>query len=112
MFALGPVSDHVVAHERSSSNLSAPPSLTRHHADCVPCFPVDAQYFLELFKQCVQLTEWWEEQLHGKWHSSEFDARKNAPEAPGGDEGMTPPTDSSSAELRELAAKVARPAKP
>jgi hypothetical protein len=71
--------------------------------------PVDAQYFLESFEQCVQLTEWWEEQFHGKWHSSEFETRKNVPEAPVQD-GVASPTDPISLELRALAAKVAGPA--
>lgn len=36
--------------------------------------PVDIQYFLESYEQCLQLTEWLQERLHNLWHSSEFEA--------------------------------------
>lgn len=68
--------------------------------------PTDVQYFLESFEQCVQLTEWWEIELHDKWYSSEFEARKNVPQR-ADDEGIPPPVDAVSEELRALAAKYA-----
>jgi hypothetical protein len=66
--------------------------------------PADVQYFLESYEQCLRLTEWWERQLHDKWHSSEFEARENAPkQAP--EQGAAAPIDSVSEKLRVLAAK-------
>lgn len=38
--------------------------------------PVDIQYFLESYEHCLQIAEWLEIELHGHWHSSEFEDRK------------------------------------
>jgi hypothetical protein len=35
--------------------------------------PIDIQYFMESYETCLQLTEWLEEELHERWHSSERD---------------------------------------
>ncbi len=68
--------------------------------------PIDLRYFSESFEQSVQFSEWLEEQLHDKWHSSEFEKRKNSPRvAPVGE--ITPPTDAISEELRALAVTLA-----
>lgn len=40
--------------------------------------PADIQYFLESFEVCLQLNEWLERELHGRWHSSQFEARASA----------------------------------
>ncbi|MDF1690620.1 MAG: hypothetical protein P1U35_13535 [Cycloclasticus sp.] len=40
--------------------------------------PADIQYFLESYESCLQLTEWLEQQLHDRWHSSEFEERLEA----------------------------------
>lgn len=40
--------------------------------------PADIQYFLESFEVCLQLNEWLERELRGRWHSSQFEARKAA----------------------------------
>jgi len=39
--------------------------------------PVDLQYFMESYEVCLQLNEWLEQQLHERWHSAEFEARKS-----------------------------------
>jgi hypothetical protein len=70
--------------------------------------PVDTQYFRESFEQCIQLTEWWEEQLHDKWHSSEHEARLKRG-ATVSEDSAAPITDSLSEELRQLAAKFSQP---
>jgi hypothetical protein len=70
--------------------------------------PADVQYFLESYEQCLRLTEWWERQLHDKWHSSEFEARQNAPKQTP-EQGIAPPIDSVSERLRKLAAKYLKP---
>jgi len=70
--------------------------------------PANAQYFHESFEQCVQLTEWWEEVLHKKWHSSEYENRLTSESR----QDVTPsqPTgDAVSEQLRLLAAKYASP---
>ena len=38
--------------------------------------PADPQYFLESYEACLQLNEWLEQELHDRWHSSEFQARR------------------------------------
>lgn len=83
-----------------------------HHARVAVgnLLPTDLRYFLESFEQCVQLTEWWEQQLHEKWYSSEFEARKGAPVAPP-EVAPLQVVDRVSEQLRELAAKIARPTK-
>lgn len=35
--------------------------------------PVDVQYFLESYESCIQLTEWFEVNLHEVWHSSDYE---------------------------------------
>ncbi|HEY6644019.1 hypothetical protein [Povalibacter sp.] len=70
--------------------------------------PTDVQYFLESFEQCVQLTEWWEKQLHDKWHSSEYEARAHAPQT-GSDASTPAPIDDVSEQLRLLAQKFLKP---
>lgn len=39
--------------------------------------PADIQYFLESYEYCIQIAEWLEVELHGRWHSSEYEDRKN-----------------------------------
>lgn len=39
--------------------------------------PADIQYFLESYEHCLQVTEWLEVELHGHWHSTEYEDRKN-----------------------------------
>lgn len=39
--------------------------------------PADIQYFLESYEYCIQIAEWLEIELHGRWHSSEYEDRKN-----------------------------------
>jgi hypothetical protein len=69
--------------------------------------PVDVQYFLESYEQCLRLTEWWERQLHDKWHSSEFEARENAPKQTSAEDAAAP-TDPVGEKLRALAVKYAK----
>jgi len=38
--------------------------------------PADTVYFLESYEYCLQFCEWLEEQLHNKWHSSDFEAQR------------------------------------
>lgn len=83
-----------------------------HHArvDAGNLLPTDLRYFLESFEQCVQLTKWWEQQLHEKWYSSEFETRKDSPvRAP--EEAPSGVIDEASERLRELVAKLAKPVK-
>lgn len=40
--------------------------------------PADIQYFLESYEYCIQIAEWLEIELHGYWHSSEYEDRKNS----------------------------------
>lgn len=44
--------------------------------------PVDISYFLESYESCLQLTEWLEQELDGRWHSSEREAAKSMPTQP------------------------------
>ena len=39
--------------------------------------PADIQYFLESYECCLQVAEWLEVELHGHWHSTEYEDRKN-----------------------------------
>lgn len=84
-----------------------------HHARVAAgnLLPTDLQYFFASFEQCVQLAEWWEQQLHEKWYSSEYEAREQAreksPSTPPED-GPTKSGDGVSEQLRELAAKLAK----
>lgn len=39
--------------------------------------PADIQYFLESYECCIQIAEWLEIELHGHWHSSEYEDRRN-----------------------------------
>ena len=39
--------------------------------------PADIHYFLESYEHCLQLTEWLEVELHSRWHSSDYEDRKN-----------------------------------
>lgn len=39
--------------------------------------PADIQYFLESYEHCLQIADWIEVELHGYWHSSEYEDRKN-----------------------------------
>lgn len=39
--------------------------------------PADIQYFLESYECCLQVAEWLEIELHGYWHSTEYEDRKN-----------------------------------
>jgi len=36
--------------------------------------PVNLQYFLQSYESCLQLTEWLDKELHGKWHSSDYES--------------------------------------
>jgi hypothetical protein len=38
--------------------------------------PMDIGYFLESYEQCLQVADWLERELHGRWHSSEYEDRK------------------------------------
>ncbi|OYY94170.1 MAG: hypothetical protein B7Y41_07530 [Hydrogenophilales bacterium 28-61-23] len=38
--------------------------------------PADIQYFLESYECCLQIAEWLEIELHGHWHSTEYEDRK------------------------------------
>ena len=38
--------------------------------------PADIQYFLESYEQCLQISDWLEEELHKHWHSSDYEDRK------------------------------------
>ena len=38
--------------------------------------PADLQYFLESYEHCLQIADWIEEQLHSRWHSSEYEDRR------------------------------------
>jgi len=38
--------------------------------------PVNIFYFLESYEACLQMTEWFGNELHKKWYSSDFDDRK------------------------------------
>lgn len=40
--------------------------------------PVDIPYFLESYEACLQLTEWLEQELDQRWHSSEREEEANA----------------------------------
>lgn len=33
----------------------------------------DSQYLLESYEHCLQICEWLQQQLHGKWHSSDYE---------------------------------------
>jgi hypothetical protein len=37
--------------------------------------PANTQYFMESYEYCLQVADWLEEQLHGHWHSSAYEAR-------------------------------------
>lgn len=37
--------------------------------------PASTQYFMESYEHCLQIADWLEEQLHGHWHSSVYEAR-------------------------------------
>lgn len=54
--------------------------------------PADIQYFLESYEHCLQVTDWLEVELHGHWHSSEYEDRKNPqieiPISPPPDQGL------------------------
>lgn len=39
--------------------------------------PADIQYFLESYESCLRLSEWLEKELHGHWHSSDFENHQN-----------------------------------
>ena len=52
--------------------------------------PVDAQYFLESYESCLQLTEWLEINLHEIWPSSEMEDRKA--KSASDDSGITQPS--------------------
>ncbi len=39
--------------------------------------PVSQVYFLEAYESCLQVCEWLEEQLHRKWHSSDYAVKKS-----------------------------------
>jgi hypothetical protein len=41
--------------------------------------PVNIQYFLESYEQCLQLTEWLQARLHDLWHSSDLEAAQTTP---------------------------------
>lgn len=56
--------------------------------------PADIQYFLESYEHCLQIADWLEVELHGHWHSSEYEDRKSpqielpiAPPAPPPEQG-------------------------
>ncbi len=58
--------------------------------------PADIQYFLESYEHCLQIAVWLESELHGHWHSSKYEDRKNpqieiliAPPASPPDQGET-----------------------
>jgi len=39
--------------------------------------PADIQYFLESYECCLQIADWLEIELHGHWHSSDYEDRVN-----------------------------------
>ena len=39
--------------------------------------PADIQYFLESYEHCLKIADWLEIELHGHWHSSEYEDRAN-----------------------------------
>lgn len=45
------------------------------HARCKigMSLPADLQYFLESYEFCIQVAEWLENELHARWHSSEYE---------------------------------------
>lgn len=49
------------------------------HARAEPgiLLPIDNQYFLESYENCLQITKWLEDALHVHWYSSEHEARKS-----------------------------------
>lgn len=55
--------------------------------------PADIHYFLESYEHCLQIADWLEEELHGHWHSSEYEDMKNPqieiPLSPPLDQGET-----------------------
>lgn len=68
--------------------------------------PVGLQYFLASFEQCAQLTEWLEQQLHEKWHSSDFAQREEDQKAERTPEPLA--GDAVSEQLKQLAVKQAQ----
>ncbi len=40
--------------------------------------PADITYFLESYENCLQITEWLEEELHKYWHSSDYESSKQS----------------------------------
>lgn len=54
--------------------------------------PMSNDYFLESYEHCLQFTEWLEQELHERWHSSEREERDQPQLSfppPLGDEGTT-----------------------
>jgi hypothetical protein len=39
--------------------------------------PADIQYFLESYECCLQIADWLEIEIHGHWHSSDYEDRQN-----------------------------------
>lgn len=39
--------------------------------------PADIQYFLESYECCLQIADWLEVELHGHWHSSDYEDRES-----------------------------------
>ncbi len=55
--------------------------------------PADIQYFLESYECCLQIADWLEIELHGHWHSSDYEDRKNPQTAvPMAAQGESPDT--------------------
>jgi hypothetical protein len=49
---------------------------THQRVNAGTSLPADIQYFLESYEACLQLCEWLERELHQRWHSPAFEARK------------------------------------
>lgn len=93
-------------HNRGFANSAYIKRANQHARVTVGNFlPVDGQYFLASFEHCVQLTEWWEENLHEKWPSSEYESRAANSDAIK-DAAGTPPSDHMSEQLRLLAQEL------
>lgn len=41
--------------------------------------PVNLQYFLQSYENCLQLTEWLDKELHDKWHSADYESDHQQP---------------------------------
>lgn len=63
--------------------------------------PADIQYFLESYERCLQIADWLEVELHGHWHSTEYEDQKN-PQIELSILPFTPPTEQTGKLHEEL----------